>query len=294
VDVRELTGKTVLVTGAGSGIGRASAIAFGSRGADLVICDVNEEGLKQTEETLLALERSVLSRRVDVANPEEMAEFAEEVHRQVRAVDILMNNAGVALVASFLDTPLEDWDWLLRINLRGVIHGCHFFLPPMVARGVGGHVVNVASLTAYVPNEVVASLTAYVPNEVLAAYTTSKYAVLGLSEALRLELHSHRIGVTAVCPGIINTPITETSPMRGVADVPVERKRMMQLYERRNYGPERVARNVLKAIQRNRAVAPISPESWIFYYLKRIAPGLVRALMRRFGAPIRRGPSGSG
>ena len=282
MDVRELTWNTVLVTGAGSGIGRASAIAFGSRGADLVICDVNEEGLKQTEETLLALERSVLSRRVDVANPEEMAEFAEEVHRQVRAVDILMNNAGVALVASFLDTPLEDWDWLLRINLRGVIHGCHFFLPPMVARGVGGHVVNVASLTAYVPNEV------------LAAYTTSKYAVLGLSEALRLELHSHRIGVTAVCPGIINTPITETSPMRGVADVPVERKRMMQLYERRNYGPERVARNVLKAIQRNRAVAPISPESWIFYYLKRIAPGLVRALMRRFGAPIRRGPSGSG
>ena len=282
MDVRDLSGKTVLVTGAGSGIGRASAIAFGSRGADLVICDVNEEGLKQTEETLLALERSVLSRRVDVANPEEMAEFAEEVHRQVRAVDILMNNAGVALVASFLDTPLEDWDWLLRINLRGVIHGCHFFLPPMVARGVGGHVVNVASLTAYVPNEV------------LAAYTTSKYAVLGLSEALRLELHSHRIGVTAVCPGIINTPITATSPMRGVADVPVERKRMMQLYERRNYGPERVARNVLKAIQRNRAVAPISPESWIFYYLKRIAPGLVRALMRRFGAPIRRDPSGSG
>jgi NAD(P)-dependent dehydrogenase (short-subunit alcohol dehydrogenase family) len=282
VDVRDLTGKTVLVTGAGSGIGRASAIAFGSRGADLVICDVNEEGLKQTEETLLALERSVLSRRVDVANPGEMAEFAEEVHGRVRAVDILMNNAGVALVASFLDTPLEDWDWLLRINLRGVIHGCHFFLPPMVSRGVGGHVVNVASLTAYVPNEL------------LAAYGTSKYAVLGLSEALRLELHSHRIGVTAVCPGIINTPITATSPIRGVTDVPVERKRMMQLYERRNYGPERVARNVLKAIQRNRAVAPISPESWILYYLKRMAPGLVRALMRRFGAPIQRGPSGSG
>jgi NAD(P)-dependent dehydrogenase (short-subunit alcohol dehydrogenase family) len=282
VDVRDLTGKTVLVTGAGSGIGRASAIAFGSRGADLVICDVNDEGLKQTEETLLALERSVLSRRVDVANPGEMAEFAEEVHGRVRAVDILMNNAGVALVASFLDTPLEDWDWLLRINLRGVIHGCHFFLPPMVSRGVGGHVVNVASLTAYVPNEL------------LAAYGTSKYAVLGLSEALRLELHSHRIGVTAVCPGIINTPITATSPIRGVADVPVERKRMMQLYERRNYGPERVARNVLKAIQRNRAVAPISPESWIFFYLKRMAPGLVRAFMRRFGAPIQRDPSGSG
>jgi len=281
VDVRELTGKTVLVTGAGSGIGRASAIAFGSRGADLVICDVNEEGLKQTEETLLALERSVLSRRVDVANPEEMAEFAEEVHRQVRAVDILMNNAGVALVASFLDTPLEDWDWLLRINLRGVIHGCHFFLPPMVSRGVGGHVVNVASLTAYLPNEV------------LAAYTTSKYAVLGLSEALRLERHSHRIGVTAVCPGVINTPLTANTRMRGAADAPGERERLAQTYQRRDYGPERVARNVLKAIQRNRTVAPISPESWIIYYLKRLAPGAVRALARRIMAPPRR-PTGNG
>jgi NAD(P)-dependent dehydrogenase (short-subunit alcohol dehydrogenase family) len=282
VDVRDLSGKTVLVTGAGSGIGRASAIAFGSRGADLVICDVNEEGLGHTEETLQALGRSAFSRRVDVANAEEMRGFAEEVHQQVRAVDILMNNAGVALAAAFLDTSLEDWDWLLRINLRGVIHGCHFFVPPMVSRGVGGHVVNVASLAAYAANET------------LSAYGTSKYAVLGLSESLRMELHRHRIGVTAICPGIINTPITATSPMRGAAAEPGQRERMVRLYERRNYGPERVAKNVLKAIQRNRAVAPISPESWIFYYLKRIAPGAVRAFMRRFGNPAPPRSAGTG
>jgi NAD(P)-dependent dehydrogenase (short-subunit alcohol dehydrogenase family) len=281
VDVRDLSGKTVLVTGAGSGIGRASAIAFGSRGADLVICDVNEEGLKQTEESLLALGRNVLSRRVDVANPEEMAAFAGEVHGQVRALDILVNNAGVGLAAAFLETSLDDWDWLLRINLRGVIHGCHFFVPPMVSRGTGGHVVNVASLSAFIPSET------------LSAYTTSKYAVLGLSEALRNELQRHRIGVTAVCPGMINTALTATSRMRGAASARGERERLIGVYERRNYSPERVAGNLLKAIQRNRAVAPISPESWFIYYLKRLAPGAVRALARRFMAPPR-GPAGSG
>jgi len=281
VDVRNLSGKTVLVTGAGSGIGRESALAFGARGADLVICDVDEAGLAQTGELLSALGGSVFSRRVDVANPDEMGAFAEEVHGQMGAVDILMNNAGVGLAASFLDTPLEDWDWLLRINLRGVIHGCHFFVPPMVSRGVGGHVVNVASLAAYMPSET------------LAAYTTSKYAVLGLSEALSNELKRHRIGVTAVCPGIINTALTATSRMRGAAGAAGERERLARIYERRNYGPERVARNVLKAIQRNRTVAPISPESWLIYYLKRLAPSAVRALTRRIMSPPRR-PAGNG
>jgi short-subunit dehydrogenase len=198
----------------------------------------------------------------------------------VGAVDILMNNAGVGLAASFLDTPLEVWDWLLRVNLWGVIHGCHFFLPPMVSRGAGGHVVNVASLASYMPSET------------LSAYTTSKYGVLGLSEALRVELHRHRIGVTAVCPGVINTAITASSRMRGAAGAAGERERLARLYQRRNYGPERVARNVLKAVQRNRAVAPISLESWIVFYLKRIAPGAVRALTRRLLAPPR--PSGNG
>jgi len=281
VDVRDLSGKTVLVTGAGSGIGRETALAFGARGADLAICDVDEAGLAGTAEALKAMGRSAFDRRVDVANPEEMRDFADQVHREVRALDILVNNAGVGLAASFLDTSLDDWDWLLRINLRGVIHGCHFFVPAMVSRGVGGHVVNVASLSAFIPSET------------LSAYTTSKYAVLGLSEALHNELKRHRIGVTAVCPGMINTPLTANTRMRGVAGGSGERERLAKTYQRRNYSPERVAANLLKAVQRNRAVAPISPESWFIYYLKRLAPGAVRALARQFMAPPRR-PAGSG
>src|SRR5690606_13432314 len=138
----------------------------------LVICDVDESGLKATESALQGLGRQVLARRVDVSDREAMRSFAEETGAQVGPLDIVMNNAGVGLGASFLDTSLEDWDWILRINLLGVVHGCHFFVPPMVARGTGGHVVNVSSAAGYLPAEA------------LSAYVTTKYGVLGLSEAL--------------------------------------------------------------------------------------------------------------
>lgn len=268
MDVRNLAGKTALVTGAASGIGRATAVALARRGANLVLCDVNEAGLKSTATTIQELGRNVLYQRVDVASRSEMQDFAHWVHTQVPALDILINNAGVGLGASFRDTMLEDWDWILGINLMGVVHGCHFFLPPMIARGQGGHVVNVSSAAGYVATEP------------LCAYATTKFAVLGLSEALREELERFGIGVTAVCPGIINTPITRTARLRGPGATAEARERMVAFYERRNYTPERVAENILKAIQRNRAVAPISPEAWLLYYLKRLSPALLRRFNR--------------
>src|SRR5262245_33651309 len=127
MDVTDLSGRTVLVTGAASGIGKGTALAFARRGANLVICDVGETGLAETERQTRALGRDVLARRVDVASREAMREFADTVHQQVEAVDILMNNAGVGLGGGFLDTTLDDWDWILGINLLGVIHGCHCF-----------------------------------------------------------------------------------------------------------------------------------------------------------------------
>jgi NAD(P)-dependent dehydrogenase (short-subunit alcohol dehydrogenase family) len=143
------------------------------------------------------------------------------------------------------------------------VHGVHCFVPAMVRRGRGGHVVNVSSMAGYVASST------------LPAYATTKFAVLGLSESLREELAPHGIGVTAVCPGIIDTAIVRTTPLRG-AGLEARREEMVRAYRRRAYGPERVAENVLRAVQRNRAVAPISPEAWIFYYGKRWAPGLVR------------------
>ncbi len=272
MDVTNLSGKVALVTGAGSGIGKETALAFARRGANLVLCDVNEAGLAETADLIRRLGRDVVSRTVDVADREQMREFAAAVHAEMPAVDILMNNAGVGLGATFLDTELEDWDWIVGINLLGVVHGCHFFVPKMVERARGGHVINVSSAAGYAANQT------------LCAYSATKFAVLGLSEALRDELEPHHIGVTAICPGIINTAITQTSRMKGPTATPEARQAAVEFYRRRNYGPERVAANILKAVQRNRAVAPISPEAWAFYYLKRWAPGIMTRVRRAMSA----------
>jgi short-subunit dehydrogenase len=118
----------------------------------------------------------------------------------------------------------------------------------------------------------------------LVAYTATKFAVLGLSEALREELRPHGIGVTAICPGIINTPITKSARARGAAADPKVRERLVALYGRRNYGPDRVARNIFKAVERNRAVAPVAPEAWIAYAITRISPRLAGWTARRMAA----------
>src|SRR5207248_783696 len=177
-------------------------------GADLAVCDVRGGERGETAAAVCSLGRRALARRVGVARAEEVRAFADAVHAEHEAVDVLINNAGVGLGGGFLDTSLEDWQWILSINLWGVIHGCHFFLPPMVRRGRGGHVVNVSSAAGFLATAQ------------LAAYSATKFAVFGLSEALREELRPHGIAVTTVCPGIINTPITTTSPMRGPLATP--------------------------------------------------------------------------
>ena len=269
MDVRNLAGKWALVTGAASGIGQATALALARRGADLVLCDVDENGLKQTQDSAASLGRKTLIQRVDVSRRDEMASFADWVHRDHEAMDILVNNAGVALGASFEETLLEDWDWIIGINLLGVIHGLHGFVPRMGARGRGGHVVNIASMAGLLAARS------------LSAYSTTKFAVVGLSEALRAELEPHGIGVTAVCPGFVNTPIFEAARMRGEARRALAQGQVRDFVERRQHTPERVAQKILWAVQRNRGIAPVFPEAWIGYYMKRFTPRLLAWVLRK-------------
>jgi len=275
MNVARLDGKTCLVTGAGSGIGQATAIELARRGAKLVLCDLNEQGLAATAKQLHALGKTASVHRVDVSNRQQMRDFAAAVHRQVPAVDLLMNNAGVGLGADFLDTELEDWDWIIDVNLKGVVHGCHFFLPEMVRRGIGGHVINVASSGGLAAADWIA------------AYCTTKFAVVGLSEALRLELSRHRIGVTTVCPGFINTAIAGTSRARGRQATPRAMARSVEMLQKRAYSPERAARAILSAVGRNRALAPVAPEAWAIYAMKRLAPDLLGWIGRRLSDRMR-------
>lgn len=275
--MRTIAGKSALVTGAASGIGRATALALAAQGARLILCDVDVDGLARVAEEVGARGECLLARRVDVSNLEEMARFAEETHAHVPAVDILVNNAGVYLTGGLLDLTPEDWDWVLSVNLRGVIHGCHLFVPAMLARGAGGHVVNLSSMFGYWAGPGVLG------------YLTSKFAVFGFSEALREELRPHGIGVSTVCPGIIRTNMVGNMRIRNGGDGEGIRSRLSVMYRRRNYGPEKVAEAIVRAVRGNRGVVLVAPESRLMYHVERFFPWLSRRIAaiaaRRMFAP---------
>ncbi len=256
------------MTGAGSGIGQATAIALAEAGAKIILCDINAEGLETTAKTIGA-DACLLKQKVDVSDRTAMAAFAEEVHRNVLAVDILINNAGVYVTGGVLDLSLEDWDWVLSVDLWGVIHGLHYFVPPMVQRGITGHVVNVSSMAGF-----------WIAPQIT-GYLTAKFGVFGLSEALREDLRGTGIGVTTACPGMINTNLIQTTRIRHAEDEERRREQLKEAYQRRNYGPEKVAKGILKAIRKNQRIALISPESKIMYYMEKYCPTLSRYIARR-------------
>ncbi|MGV9930309.1 SDR family oxidoreductase [Streptomyces olivaceoviridis] len=264
-------GQLVLVTGAGSGIGRATAFAFAEAGARVIAVDRDAEAAARTAElSRLAGAPDAWAEPADVSDEQAMEKLAEKVHDEHGVLDVLVNNAGIGLSGSFFATTTDDWRKVLDVNLWGVIHGCRLFGARMAERDQGGHIVNVASAAAYQPSRV------------LPAYSTSKAAVLMLSECLRAELAAQGIGVTAVCPGFVNTSITSTARFAGVDEEEQRRRqqRTARLYGLRNYPPEKVADAILDAVADNRAVAPVTPEARGARLLHRFAPGLLRRIAR--------------
>ncbi|MEU9467838.1 SDR family oxidoreductase [Streptomyces avermitilis] len=264
-------GQLVLVTGAGSGIGRATAYAFAEAGARVVAVDRNAEGAARTAEmSRLIGAPDAWAETVDVSDEQAMEKLAEKVATEYGVVDVLVNNAGIGLSGSFFDTTAEDWRKVLDVNLWGVIHGCRLFGKQMAERGQGGHIVNTASAAAYQPSKS------------LPAYSTSKAAVLMLSECLRAELAGQDIGVSAICPGFVHTNITSTAHFAGVAaeDEKRRQKRTARLYGLRGYPPEKVADAVLRAVVRNQAVVPVTPEARGAHLMSRFAPRALRAIAR--------------
>ena len=267
--MKKFKDKEILITGAGSGIGRATALAFAEVGARLWLSDINDDGNAETARLARAHGATVRTLQCNVADAESVAAMAATVHAEIEALDIVMNNAGIGSAGRFLDTTLETWRRVMDINLMGVVHGCHAFLPNMVERGQGGHIINTASAAAFIA----------APD--MPIYAASKFAVRGFTEALRGDMAKHNIGVTAICPGIINTPIVANSIMEGQMNNAERHRKVVQFYQKRNYTPEQVARVVLEAVRKNVAVQPVSPEAWGMYYAKRFMPGIIGKLSER-------------
>ena len=266
----QIQGATALVTGAGSGIGRATALLLAERGATVLCVDIDRAAAEKTAAS--CEERgapAAAAYAVDVADRPAMDALAAEVLAAHGPLDVLVNNAGVGMTGRFLDVSAEDWGWIRGVNLDGVVNGCAAFARSMVEAG-RGHVVNVSSGLGYTP-------TATEP-----AYVTTKAAVLALSQCLRADWARDGVGVTAICPGVINTPIIDHTKFLGEADTPERRRRTVKTF-RRGHKPEKVAVAIVDAIERDRAVVPVGIEARIGWWLHRFAPIRLQQAIARGG-----------
>lgn len=270
--MKKLHGEVALVTGAGSGIGRATAVALGLEGCLVAVTDIDPAAASATAEGIVAAGGTASSWAYDVTDPDRGVALAEEVQKELGTVSILVNNAGIAVAGFFLETSRESFERVVDINLMGVVHGCRAFLPEMVKNNRGGHVVNIASVLGQIGVRGVS------------AYCMTKFGVVGFSESLRAEMYSHDIGVSTVCPGMVRTNIIDNGMLESTQfDLDDKRAAIESLFQKRNFPPEKVARAVVKAIRKNRGVVPVAPEAWFSYYLKRWAPWLSYRLLRRIG-----------
>ena len=247
-------GAVVVVTGAGSGIGRATALRYATLGADVVATDIDEIAAKATSEQCKAAGAQARSYACDVADPDALMELKETVG----PVDVLVNNAGVGVGGPFLDTTEDDWTWLRSINLDGVVRSCRIFGADMVERR-HGQIVNIASGAAYLPNRR------------MATYCATKSAVVMFSRCLRADWARHDVGVSVVCPGVINTPILQNTRLRG--SVVGEKDRLAKVFGM-SHSPDSVAKSVTRCSTRNQALASVGIETQLGYHALRILPML--------------------
>jgi short-subunit dehydrogenase len=265
--MRELEGKVAVVTGAASGIGRETALALAGKRCRLALCDVNQEALDALGGELAAKGTTVTTHRVDVSDKIQMAAFASEVVDAHGEVHILVNNAGVTVYASFEEHSLEDLEWIVGVNLWGVIYGCKFFLPHLKAAG-RGHIVNLSSVFGIIAPPLQTS------------YVATKFAIRGFSESLRAELAQYNIGVTSVHPGAIQTNILRDA--RLVTNTHAELRSMTQrLFDRLGTTPDVVAARIVKAIEYNSPRVLITKEAHMADTLKRLMPATTDGIVAR-------------
>lgn len=253
-------GKRCFLTGAASGIGRATALKLAGEGAELFLTDRNADGLAETVADARALGAQVSAHRaLDVSDYEQVAAFAADIHASHPAMDVVMNIAGVSAWGTVSTLEHRHWESMVSINLMGPIHVIESFVPPMVAAGRGGHLVNVSSAAGLVA----------LPWH--AAYSASKYGLRGVSEVLRFDLARHGIGVSLVVPGAVQTPLVQTVEIAGVDREHPQVRKWVDRFGGHAVSPEHVADRILVGMGRNRYLIYTSPDIRALYAFKRFA-----------------------
>jgi NAD(P)-dependent dehydrogenase (short-subunit alcohol dehydrogenase family) len=273
--MREIKGAVAVVTGAGSGIGRALAVDLAKMGAQLALADVNTAGLQETR--ALLGNANARTYTVDVSKAPAVEAFAQAVHRDFGRASLLINNAGVALMGTLAEVSLEDMQWLIGINFWGVVHGCKFFMP-MLQRESDAHIVNLSSIFGLIGP----------PGQT--AYAASKFAVHGFSQSLREELRAtSSIKVTSVHPAGIATPIANRA--RAASGVTAAARQEAEEYFKKvaTITPEEASRVIIKGILGNKNRVLIGADAYRIDRIQRLFPARASAMFASF-LEKRRGP----
>ncbi len=272
--MKTLDDKVVVITGAGSGIGRALAVNLAQKGSLLALSDVDERGLEQTVDLVKnAGAREVRSDRLDVADRAAFTTYAAAIAEHFGRVNVVINNAGVALAGDLSDLDYDDIDWILGINLNGVLHGTKEFLPHLIASG-DGHVVNLSSLFGLVS----------MPGQSI--YNATKYAVRGMTEALREEMliAGHKVGVTSVHPGGIKTAIARNARVSGREDKAATAKLFDEKLAKMT--PERAAEIIVKGILTNKARVLVGLDAHALHHLAKLTGSRYQDIVARVSKKV--------
>jgi NAD(P)-dependent dehydrogenase (short-subunit alcohol dehydrogenase family) len=262
--MKDFKDAVVAVTGAGSGIGRAIGLRFAGLGAKVALSDVSAERVNAVKAEIESRGGSASARAVDVADRAAMREYAAACRADYGRVDVLVNNAGVGYGGELKDMGLEDWDWIMGINFMGMVTGVHVFVPDMVGRGQG-HIVNICSVNGLVATPM------------NGAYCAAKHAAVGFTTALRYELARHHVGVTAICPGFINTNIVRDSRLKpNSAEQSSLIDRTRQFFIDHGLAPEDLAKIIPPAVLKNKAMVVHPFHAKLLSFSQRHTPNLHR------------------